>query len=129
MMELSSFLICSYLLLCIFILIQSSAEFYQNNEEFKPYDPVLTEEEIYESDGSDRYDQEQPSKYYEEKEIYEPDGNERYNQELPSKSYGEEKAYKIRGFRQNGNIDFLPPFIYFETFTKVKLVQFYDNLI
>ena len=67
MVEFSSFLIWSYLLLCIFILIQSSPEFYQNNEDFKPYDPVLTEEEIYESDGSDRYDQEQPSIYYEVK--------------------------------------------------------------
>ena len=122
MVEFCSFLICSYLLLCIFILIKSSAEFYQNNEEFKPYHAVLTEEEIYETDGSDRYDQEQPSKYYEEKEIYEPDGNERYNQELPSKSYGEEEADKIRGFRQNGNIDFLPLSIYFESFTKISAI-------
>ena len=101
--------------------MQSSAEFYQNNKEFKPYDVVLKEEEIYESDGSDRYDQEQTSKYHEEKEIYEPDGYERYNQELPLKSYGLREADNIHGFRQNGNIDFLPLSMYFESFTKVKI--------
>ena len=122
MVEFSYFLICSYLLLCIFILNQSSAEFHQNNEEFIPYDTVPTEEEIHKSDDSDRYYQEQPSKYYEEKEVYEPDGYERYNQELPSKSYGEEKANKIRGFRQNGNIDFLPLSMYFESFTKISAI-------
>ena len=116
MLEFSSFLIHSYLLLYIFILIQSSAELYQNNEELEPYDAVLTKEEIYESDGSDRYNQEQPSKYYKEKEIYVPDGYDWYNQELPSKLYGEEEVDKIRGFRQNGNIDFLLRFIYFENF-------------
>ena len=111
-----------FLSVLILILIQSSAELYQNNEELEPYDAVPTEEEIYESDGPDRYDQEQPSKYYEEKEIYEPDGYDRDNQELSSKSYGEEEADKIRGFRQNGNIDFLPPFIYFESFTKISTI-------
>ena len=91
--------------------MKSSAEFYTSKEESKTYDDFLSE-------NSYTYDQEPPSKLYEEeepnlndeilsdKEINESDGNDEYNQELTSKLNGEDKTDGKDGFRQMCNLKF-----------------------
>ena len=120
MVRFSSVLTFIYLLLSIFFLMKSSAEFYTSKEESKTFDDVLSE-------NSYLYDQEPPSKLYEEeesilkdekisdKEIDESDRYDRYNQELTSNLYGEEETDGKRGFRQNHGCE-----IYF--FVILKLI-------
>ena len=91
--------------------MKSSAEFYTSKEESKTFDDVLSE-------NSYLYDQEPPSKLYEEeesilkdekisdKEIDESDRYDRYNQELTSNLYGKDETGGKRGFRQIGNLKF-----------------------
>ena len=89
MVRCSSVLTFIYVLLNIFFLVNSSAEFYASKEESRTYDDFLSENSFYASDGDDVYDPEPPSKLYEEKEsnsndeiisdeeIDESDGNDR----------------------------------------------------
>ena len=116
MARFSSVLTFIYLLLSIFFLMKSSTECYTSKEESKTYDDFLSENSLYESDTDDIYDEESPSKSYEEekinpndkiisdKEIDDSEGYDWYNQELPSRSYGEEETEGKRGFRQIGNL-------------------------
>ena len=116
MARFSSVLTFIYLLLSIFFLMKSSAEFYPSKEESKTYDDFLSENSLYESDTDDIYDEELPSQLYEEeesnpndkiisdKEIDDSEGYDWYNQELPSRLYREEDSDGKRGFRQIGNL-------------------------
>ena len=91
--------------------MKSSAEFYTSKDGSKTYDDFLSE-------NSYTYDQEPPSKLYEEeepnlndeitsdKEIDESDGNDRNNQEITSKLNGEDETDGKDGFRQNCNLEF-----------------------
>ena len=83
----------------------SSSEFYPTKEESKTDDDFLSE-------NSYIYDQETPSKLYEEQEsnlndeIISDKEIDESNEELTSKLFGEEEADETRGFRQIGNLKF-----------------------
>ena len=123
MVRFSSVLTFIYVLLNIFFLVNSSAEFYASKEESRTYDDFLSENSFYESDGDDRYNQKLSSRSYEEEEVnteeesnsydeirpyketFESDEHDRSIQDLPSKLHRDEETDAIRGFRRNGNLN------------------------
>ena len=105
-----------YLLLCIFFLMKSSAESFED-EGLRYYDDFQSEDSFFESDGDDRYNPELSSEFYDEEKLkpndeiisernfFESDEHDRYNQEPSSNVYGEEETNGKRGYRQIGKLN------------------------